>query len=92
MIEAPTLPSVQHLPTRSKLNLYLRTLSGETLGWIIYPTKLCFSPVQRVHSDPLNGPVVIIEVTDGWDVFEVDCDDVMVYATDNAAMAVYFGD
>lgn len=92
MIEAPTLPSIQHLHTRRNLNTYIRTLSGEILGWIIYPTRLCFSPVQRVHNDPTNGPVVVIEVEDGWDVFEVDCDHVTVYVTDVKAMAVYFGD
>jgi hypothetical protein len=82
---------VHHFTTPRQINAYRRTLTGEVFGWVIYPSKLAFSPTQRVQYDPEVGPVIIIEVQDGWDVFDIG-EETKVYPTDSMATAVFFKD
>ncbi len=81
---------VQHLYTPRHHLAYRRTLTGEVFGYIIHPTKFSFSPVVPVLHDPLVGPVVVLEVREGWDVFEIE--EETVHASESDALEVHFGD
>jgi hypothetical protein len=61
------------------------TLTGERLGWAVFKHENEFSPVHRVLSDPLNGPVVLVDD----EVHEVEEDD-EVRATREEALDAYY--